>query len=178
MYATRRIREQLPDLLRDLEICSLLDIPCGDFNWMKELDLDVDYVGADVVKDLVDANERSYGCDRRHFAHLDLTTDSLPAVDAIFCRDCLVHLSFDDIERAMVNILGSGARYLLVTTYPDCVENRDISTGDWRQLNFEKPPFEWPKPYRIVDDAVSRDTDNPNRDKSMGVWQIENGKLV
>jgi hypothetical protein len=30
----------------------------------------------------------------------DLTAGPLPAADAIFCRDCLVHFSFENIARS------------------------------------------------------------------------------
>ena len=33
----------------------------------------------------------------------DITADALPQCDAILCRDCLVHLSFANIERAVAN---------------------------------------------------------------------------
>ena len=44
----------LPDLFEELSIKSLLDIPCGDFHWMKDVDLkDVNYIGGDIVDELV-----------------------------------------------------------------------------------------------------------------------------
>ena len=47
---TRVLRRVLPDILRDMSVRSMLDIPCGDFHWMQHVDLSgVDYVGADVV---------------------------------------------------------------------------------------------------------------------------------
>jgi hypothetical protein len=39
----------------------LLDIPCGDFNWMKLLNLGVDYIGADIVGELIAENRRRFG---------------------------------------------------------------------------------------------------------------------
>jgi hypothetical protein len=46
----------MPPLIEKFSIKSMFDAPCGDFNWMK-LVLDkvkVDYVGADIVKPLID----------------------------------------------------------------------------------------------------------------------------
>jgi hypothetical protein len=35
----------------------MLDAPCGDFNWMKEVDLSaVHYTGGDIVEPLVNSN--------------------------------------------------------------------------------------------------------------------------
>ena len=36
---TRRIREALPTILNNFGIKSMLDLPCGDWNWMKDVDL-------------------------------------------------------------------------------------------------------------------------------------------
>src|SRR5580765_5333146 len=47
---TEMIRKTLPDLLAHLHARSLLDAPCGDFNWMQYVDLGgIQYTGADVV---------------------------------------------------------------------------------------------------------------------------------
>jgi hypothetical protein len=46
----------------------------------------------------------------------DLTRDPLPKVDLVLCRDCLVHLSFDDIYESLDNLRRSGSMLLLTTT--------------------------------------------------------------
>ena len=51
-------------------------------------------IGADVVPELVAANQARHASPRRAFLRLDLTRDALPAADAVLCRDCLVHFSF------------------------------------------------------------------------------------
>ena len=37
----------------------------------------------------------------------------------ILCRDCLVHLTFDDARAALQNLRRSGSKYLLTTTFTD-----------------------------------------------------------
>src|ERR1700690_4609194 len=49
LRVTEEIRKAIPELIADLGVRSILDIPCGDFNWMSRLDLGVDYTGADIV---------------------------------------------------------------------------------------------------------------------------------
>jgi hypothetical protein len=39
LKSTERLRAELPALLRDLGVRSLLDIPCGDWVWMQHVDL-------------------------------------------------------------------------------------------------------------------------------------------
>ena len=47
--ATRTIVEALPALLVGLGCETLLDVGCGDWNWMREVRLPCDYVGIDIV---------------------------------------------------------------------------------------------------------------------------------
>lgn len=49
---TETIVKELPILFKDLKISTMLDIPCGDFFWMKMVDLKgIQYIGADVVEE-------------------------------------------------------------------------------------------------------------------------------
>jgi len=54
---TEHLRSALPQLVKDFNCVSVLDIPCGDFNWMKLVEWDVDYTGADIVKDMIRQNQ-------------------------------------------------------------------------------------------------------------------------
>ena len=50
-------REDLEALLRELQVGSILDAPCGDFNWLPTFALDgIDIVGVDIVPELIAAN--------------------------------------------------------------------------------------------------------------------------
>ena len=109
---THTIRTALPSICRDLGVHSLLDVPCGDFNWMQHVDLtDTEYIGADIVPPLIALNIERYGNPRRSFIVLDLVTTVSPKVDLVFCRDLFVHLPFRDVARALHNIQRSGANW-------------------------------------------------------------------
>ena len=113
LWRTESLRRELPALLRRLEIDSLLDAACGDFNWLSTVDLPLRrYHGVDVVRDVIDANRRRYGSPGRSFESADITRDRLPDCDAILCRDCLNHLSFADISACLANIARTRARYV------------------------------------------------------------------
>jgi len=167
---TEAVRRALPGLLRELGCRSLLDAPCGDFFWMKLLELDVDYIGGDIVAELVRENQRRYGDARRRFVHLDLLQDELPRADLVLCRDCLVHLSFEHIRQALANIRKSGCRYLLTTTFVDRDANADILTGLWRPVNLQLPPFGFSEPVRLIDEESPLPD---QRDKRLGLWKVE-----
>jgi SAM-dependent methyltransferase len=172
LLQTETIREELPLLLEELAIRSILDAGCGDLNWMRELRVPLErYVGIDVVADLVRRNRRQYGSSARTFRVADITRDRLPRVDLVLCRDCLVHFSFADIFSALRNIQRSGSTYLLTTTFTRTQENADITTGSWRMLNWERPPFCFPRPLRIIDERLTVENGRYD-DKSLGLWRI------
>lgn len=165
---TVTLRAGLPALLAKYECRSLLDIPCGDLNWMKTLELDVEYIGADIVSELINRNQQFAG-PRRSFTTLDVIGDSLPAVDVILCRDCLGHFSTTDVRRAIRNIKASGSRYLLATTFPSSAENRSIVTGEWQPINLSLRPFDLPAPVELLSDAY----DAPkHHGKQLGLWRV------
>lgn len=165
------LQDQLPVLLQSLGIQTLLDAPCGDYSWMQTLDLPVTtYIGADIVASLVRENQTDYGSPQRQFVHLDITCDPLPPADLLLCRDCLVHFSFADIERTLVNMKASGIPYLLTTTFPACSENEDIITGDWRVLNLERSPFDLPPPLQLINEGCT-EGGGLFADKSLGLWE-------
>ena len=175
LHNTAAIRRCLPDLLKELDIRVLLDIPCGDFYWMKEMDLNLDrYIGADIVADMTRSNTERYAdpeTGRWQFLTLDITKDPLPDADLVFCRDCLVHFSIEDIHRALNNIRRSGARYLLTTTFTNRTSNPDITTGQWRPLNLLADPFRLPAPMRLLSEEYTGSR-GQYPDKQLGLWEI------
>jgi hypothetical protein len=132
----------------------------------------IDYVGGDIVPELIEANNRQYGRAGIRFRKVDLLSDQLPASDLILCRDCLVHLSFSDVTRALRNICRSEARYLLTTTFIHRQQNADILTGDWRTLNLQIAPFNLPAPVELINERCT-EGNGAYCDKALGLWKIE-----
>jgi Methyltransferase domain len=172
--ATEAIREELPFLLQRLGARSLLDAPCGDAGWIGRVKFGCDYTGIDIVPALIEGNRRRVadGALSGRFLIADITRDALPRADVILCRDCLVHLSFANIARAVARFAESGARYLLVTTFPEWDSNRDCEDGDWRALNMERAPFNWPSPHALINERCE-EGDGGWRDKSLGLWRLD-----
>ncbi|MBK7348442.1 MAG: class I SAM-dependent methyltransferase [Gemmatimonadetes bacterium] len=169
---TARIRAELPVLCRALGVRRLLDLPCGEGHWMARVDLaGITYLGADLLPEVVGRAALDHGGAGREFLVLDLTASPLPPADLLLCRDALVHLSFADIGRALVNLRRAGIPWLLTTTFPDEPANEDIVTGDWRPLNLERAPFHFPAPVRLFSEGC---TEGAGRfaDKSLALWRI------
>ncbi|QWG19945.1 class I SAM-dependent methyltransferase [Bradyrhizobium sediminis] len=171
--ATSVLRAELPRFLEKIGVTSLLDAPCGDAGWINHADLDVRYAGIDVVPALIGGLQaRAAAGDIKGEYHLaDITADALPRCDAILCRDCLVHLSFANIARAVANFRRSGAAWLIVTTFPQWQTNADCEDGDWRALNFERAPFDWGPPVELLNENCT-EAGGGWRDKSLGAWRL------
>ncbi len=166
---TERLRTELAATLRQLGIRRLLDIPCGDCRWILHTDFEgVEYTGADIVGDIVARNASLYP--GRTFLRLDLTRDPLPCAGLVLCRDCLVHLSFENVLRAFRNIRESGAAWLLATTFLEHERNEDITDGDWRMLNLERPPFSLPPATAVIVEGCT-ECGGAYADKALGLWR-------
>lgn len=171
MEATKAIREQLPDIISQFSIRSMLDAPCGDYNWMRNVNRECDYIGGDIVKDIIERNNKLYSSGKVKFVQIDLTSGELPEVDLVFCKDCLQHLSDESIKMALNNIKRSGSKYLLVTSYPKTWKNHDIYDGDYRPLNLLIKPFCLPKP--ILQVKENSRAEGVEIDKAMYLFSID-----
>lgn len=167
---TRVVRQILPGLMERHGIQTLLDIPCGDCNWISSIDFcGRGYIGADIVAELVDRNRTSFEGAQRTFMHLDIVRDPLPSAELVLCRDCMIHLSNADVLAALKNVRESGARFLLATTYIARPNNPDIVTGDWRPINLQAAPFSLPEPLELISEEWDW-ADGYHADKCMGLW--------
>lgn len=173
LIQTAVIREKLPLLLRKYHCQSMVDAPCGDFYWMQSVNLPLkSYIGVDVVKKLIKLNKSKFGNKNRSFTSIDITKKAVPRADLILCRDCLVHLTYAQITKALRNFKKSGSTYLLTTTFTNLKSNRDIPTGGWRPLNLMLPPFNFPPPLEVINEKCSEGKGKWS-DKSLLLWRIQ-----
>jgi hypothetical protein len=176
--ATESIRAHLPLIFEKFHVKSMLDAPCGDFNWMRLVSLppDMSYLGWDIVPQVIRGNSEKYANHQRRFGVADMFVDSYPRVDLMMCRDCLFHFSHRDICRTLENFVASGTPYLLTTTHTqrDASTNTHIETGFFRRIDLFAEPFGFPRNalYRFDDHA-------PNHlAREMCLWdrsQVEQG---
>lgn len=170
---TRRLRRALPALLQDLEVKTFLDAPCGDWNWMAEVDLKgISYIGGDISKELIDDVKRTRNAPGRRFMHLDLTTDELPTCELIMVRECLIHLTDASRWKVIENIHRANIPYLLLTV--DLVDaNRPLSkNGQHANFNPMMAPFNFPKPIQHIPESHDElDLDRDLTDAGAGPWR-------
>ncbi len=178
MGQTESLIKKIDGLIDDLKIQSILDLPCGDYKWMKSVKKDgITYIGGDIVDDLIDNNNKTYKGENIRFEVINLISDPLPKSDIIICRDCLVHLSYADIFAALHNIKSSGCKYLLTTSFINHNLNFDIVTGDWRTLNLQIAPFNFPEPLKCINEECT-EGDGEYQDKSLLLYRIDDIHLA
>lgn len=167
LYATRSIRHSIDKIIEQYDIKSIVDIPCGDFNWMSDVieRNPVSYIGCDIVRDIIDENLTKYSAKfvtkDVNFKVLDICAERLPKADLLIVRDLLFHLSFADIKAAEVQIANSGCKYLLTSSHDvgSDFKNKDILSGDFRPIDITKKPFNFSR-YRkihVFDDGSEKD---------------------
>ncbi len=170
-------RQELVAVLDACQVRSIVDAPCGDFNWMRHVLADrrlptpLSYTGIDIVEDLITRNVHRHASASCRFLCADITRADLPRGDVIICRDALVHLPFADARAAIHNFRRSGSRYLLATTFVGRASNDDALAGDWRPLNLQAAPFQFPTPLALIDERCTH-TGGIYRDKRLGLWEL------
>jgi hypothetical protein len=121
---------------------------------MRAIDLPLrEYVGVDVVAELIAELKARYQEPGRSFLQGDITCDRLPLCDLVLCREVLMHFPDHDVLAALSNLKRTRARWLLTTTFAERSANEPIELGAWRPLNLEAPPFAFPPPVRVFPDV-------------------------
>ena len=103
------LSEHARELDRPLQV---VDIGCGDFRIGKALVErvpELEYLGCDIVPELVAHNVRTYFSERVNFKTLDAVCDPLPEADV-----CLVRQVFQHLSNANIQCVLAGMRYPVV----------------------------------------------------------------
>ena len=133
-------------------VASMVDAPCGVFEWMPLLIRrvrgrirDFNYLGLDVVESVVRGNKK-YETNFIHFNISNILTDALPEnVDFILTRDVLMHFSLTDVLSALENLARAKSRFLGIGSFPAYGRNPEVKTGEWFPINLMAEPFNlWP----------------------------------
>ena len=155
MASTLTFRRQFELVLQEMEIKSLFDARCGDWNWMQHVKLpkDLRYLGGDIVDKLISELNTRYSSELIGFSQFNIISDRFPQVDLWFCRDCLFHFSDADIFKVLKNFVESKSAFAMLTSQPSGTNTVNILTGEYRDLNLELAPFNLPKPLRVIEDT-------------------------
>jgi Methyltransferase domain len=139
------------DFIRCHNVKTVADLGCGDFRIGQRImsESGVDYVGVDIVPELIERNRKQFPGVR--FECLNLLTDNLPAADLCLIRQVFQHLSNAEIQSALRNISHYPMALISehVPAFPKSL-NRDKPHGPdirafWGSgVYLEHPPFSYP----------------------------------
>lgn len=147
MALTEDLRAWLPELFARYHVKTILDVPCGDMNWMQHVNRDgIGYAGWDVEPEIIDDNIARFG---PMFSCVNLlTVPKVAKADLILCRDFLICLPNDHVAAVLDKFKASGSRYLLTSHYPDADNDFVYKPEDFawlgyveRPINLEAAPF-------------------------------------
>jgi methyltransferase family protein len=135
---------------------TVVDLGCGDFSVGRQLlghMQGMNYVGCDIVPELIEAHTANVKEPRVSFRQLDIVTGDLPDGDICLVRQVLQHLSNSDIGGVLKKLAKYHAVYI-TEGYPVTLEgppNPDKPSGpgvrwDWRTgrgrgTELDLPPF-------------------------------------
>jgi SAM-dependent methyltransferase len=171
LQATRNLRPELSATFERFGIESVLDVPCGDFNWMKALDWSrITYLGGDIVEDMIRKNQAEHGSGNISFQVLDILQGNLPTCDLVICRDLFIHFDNRSIATALRRISESKPKLVGLTQFNATRANKDIRIGSFRPVNLMAAPFNLPPPVHVIKDTDYIDIWG----KTLSFWTPEN----
>ncbi len=169
---TAVIRQELSQLFDMFKIESILDAGCGDYYWMRTVDMKGRlYFGADIVPEMIEKNRECFADDNHHFLCLNLAEDILPKVDMVICRDVLAHLDAQTVCKVLRNLKASGSTFLLATTH-ETGKNRSIVPGNHYPYDLTAAPFSLPEPLILIRETTAEDSSLQDK-KAMGLWLLQ-----
>lgn len=133
----------LQNFLQENEIRTVVDLGCGDWAFSKHIDWGgIQYTGIDIVKFVVQRNERLFGKQNIRFIHADAIETDLPEADLLICKDVFQHLPNQDIFAILKQ--KRKFKHCLFTDFiglERSIVNNDIRTGSYHFIDLSKPPF-------------------------------------
>jgi len=179
---TEMLREQLPKICKAYNINKIVDIACGDFNWMKEIVHNFEfYRGVDIVEDLIISNKEKYDdLDNVEFLTADVIDDfnkciSGESFDAIILKDVFVHFPNEYVKKVLASIGNSSIKYVFITHFNSIQSNYDIEEfNGWRPQNFTISPWRIGNPIESIPSPTEKYAwdGHAYTDKTLSLWKI------
>ena len=192
---TTPARLALSEIIRTYDIATVLDLPCGDISWLLYRDSEVPapllgtarYVGADVSKVVIERNiadhlksgsasgdafaqrpwrfEIADAVSGPEFPRLAAELLAAPGPMLVLCRHMMLHLPPADNLAALQRLEGSGAHFLLLTTFLRSNSNNEsFVLAGGHPVNLFRRPYCLRDPLRLYPDN--------GRDVFLGLWAL------
>jgi len=137
----------LTNFIHNNDVHSIVDFGCGDWQYMKSVDLSgVRYLGLDVVDDVLSMVRKRHGRSNISFARTPENLADIPEGDLIIFKDVLIHLGNSYVAQ-LLNLARWKFRFVLsINNYSaePLQYNTDIEHGGFRPLDIGRAPFGFP----------------------------------
>jgi hypothetical protein len=151
---TQPIIKFITQLIITYKIQHITDISCGGMAWWPSI-LDnfptISFYGYDVASVIIDENIKKFkDYPNYHFDTIDSVNNKFYPADLIVCRHTMMHISIENCQKLLDNMINSRSKYLLLTSHPHVLENIDCCTKllpntdncfIFKFMNLEKSPF-------------------------------------
>ena len=167
--------ENLNKFISEYNIKSIIDVPCGDFNYMSKVNLDnVDYNGYDISLKAINLCKNKNNKNNINFKVFDITSEKLPYADLIIIKDLFLHLSYDFIQKSLNNVKESGCKYFAVSRYGHGTQpNKDQVSGlGCRSIEVTKTPINFNYPIIFTTYNTSLHTVNTWQKDQMIIFKL------
>jgi len=114
-YDNKAYLKSIEDIIEEYKIESILDIGCGDWEIMRHLSFDGEYLGIDIVKSVIEENKVKYP--EINFQHKDIMNGLNESYDLIIIKDVIQHHTDEDIIKIMDILLEKGKYIYCVNGY-------------------------------------------------------------
>lgn len=136
----------LENIITKYTINSLLDLGCGDLNYIGEYiqKSKLDFLGLDASVDLISYNKNMYkDYENLKFDICNIIENDIPRnYDLILIKEVFIHLSDNLIIQSLNNIKKSNPNYLLISGHSDNFKNKDsLNNLGWGFRKFDSEKF-------------------------------------
>jgi len=153
-YYANAYAEMVRGFIREQGVSTVVDLGCGDFAVGSLIvSNDIDYVGVDIVADLINRNRERFNSQHITFQHLDIVSSPLPGGELCLIRQVLQHLSNAEIAAVLRKI--DKYKYVIISEHlpapsvhvvpnKDKPHGPDVRVYDASGVYIDKPPFNVP----------------------------------
>jgi SAM-dependent methyltransferase len=147
-HVTKGYRAFIENFIRENSVTTVVDFGCGDWQFSHLIDwAGVDYLGLDVVPELIHQNQERYGNRGIAFALSPDRLADVPCADLLLVKHVLQHWPTRFIQDFMIEVVPR-FRFALITNSVDPRDtlNSEIAMGEWRPLDLRLAPYGYDVP--------------------------------
>ena len=168
-YNCKNTIKTLENVVKKYNINSIIDIACGDMNWIVDflnINKYIKDLGVDIADSLIKRNKIKYP--NLRFLQKDVLTEDLKIdkYDLILCKDLLFHLLPNQSLQILKNLKKINANYLLTSYFPDSntnyIDYKFDNGAIFYNINLNKEPFLLPNPIEKFKEV--------EKSKYLGLW--------